>query len=62
MQIGLEKVQPAFSLTFLSAYGLASEPSSFQEIPFRKNLLQDAHKAITPPPPTAPHPGSPEGV
>lgn len=29
-------MQPAFSLTFLSPYRLASEPSSFQEIHFRK--------------------------
>lgn len=57
MQIGLEKVQPVFSLTFLSPYGLAWEPSSLQEIPFRKNLLQDAYTAITPPPAPLP-PGS----
>ena len=47
-------MQPAFFPTFLSPYGLASEPSSFQEIPFRKNLLQDAYTAITPPPPSPP--------
>lgn len=47
-------MQPAFSPTSLSPYGLASEPSSFQEIPFRKNLLQDAYTAITPPPSTPP--------